>query len=260
MSDKFNRNDANTADDQFYIGDYQTDINGLEEDHRLGLGDFHQMPCIISGLAVTLDSDALTLDISAGIAYDNSARRINMIGSTGEISPDITLNAINYICLAHDDAYSSPRNAYRTGLVYNALKSDFYQLVAVAESEGPPAALEAAGYVVLATTTGTGTSLTISSIDRTSPDFGGAEDVMAPPQVTGITLATGSEISLIYPVILGQFVPDDIPSGSFITVAWNQVSDPSGILRYEIEMVPLDGSNNELPDYLESAVVAYNQA
>jgi hypothetical protein len=262
MSTKFNRNDSNAADDQLYLDDYRNDLNGVEEDHRTGIADLHAVPAIISGLSVTLNANNTSVDVAAGVAYDKDAYRIEVASAELAIPVDTTLDAINYICIKHVYSYGSSRTAYKTGVLFNATKYDDFQIDVKTEAEGPPSTLEAAGYVVLATTTGTGSSVSISIDDRTKPDYSGEEDTSPPAQVINVSASTGPESSLVYNAagnpIADQMVEDDLPARAWIRVSFSPVSDPSGISRYEIEMVPLDDSDAELPDYLESAQINYN--
>jgi hypothetical protein len=211
---------------------------------------------------VTLNANNISVNVVAGKSYDINALRIVMALAYNALPVDTTLGAINYVCIKHIYEYSGQRGAYKTGASFYANKYDSYALEVKTQAQGPPSALEAAGYVVLATTTGTGSSVTISTSDRTKPDFSGAEDLTAPSQVIGVTLATGPEPSLVYNgasnPIASMMVEDDLPVRAYIQVNWAAVIDPSGIARYELELVPLEDDDTELPDYLESARLGYN--
>jgi hypothetical protein len=260
MSTKFNRNDANVADDQFYASDYQEDLNGVEEDQRAALTDLHAMPCIISGLALTVYAgDDSLFDISAGAGYDEDGYRVslgsNQLANSGA---DTTDGAINYICVRHKYSTSDTRDAYKTGVVYYTRKYDDFEIVVRTEAQGLQA-----GDICVGTSTGqSGTSISVSTDNRTQPDFSGAADTTSPAKVTGVGITTGAEPNLIYDgsgkQIASELVADDLPSRAWIKVQWDSVTDPSGIRQYEVEMVPLDSSDNELPEYLESAVVSYD--
>jgi len=260
MSTKFNRNDSNVSDDQFYASDYQADLNGVEEDLRTVLTDLHAMPAIITGLTLTVNGGDNTLfDISAGVAYDEDGYRINLsTNQVGNSGADTTNGVANYICVRHKYSMDNSRNAYKTGVVYNTRKYDDFEIVIRTEAEGLQD-----GDVCIGTSTGQGgTSISVSTDNRTQPDFSGATDATAPAKVTGIILTTGPEPNLIYNgagnPIADQLVKDDLPSRAWIKVQWYQISDPSGIRQYEIELVPLDDGDNELPDYLESAKISYD--
>jgi hypothetical protein len=263
MSEKYNRGNIIAVDDQFYFEDYIADIDGLEEDIRTTVMDLQDVPAIISGLAITLNIGGGSVDISAGVAYDKDARRISIPEAETALAVNTTLNAINYVCIKHKYSLSDARNAYRTGVRYYTRKYDDYELAVKTEAEGPPEDLEAAGYVVLASTTGTGSGVAISYINRTSPDLSGTLDIGAPAQVTGLSLTTSDEPSLIYnsgdnPILTQMITAPDIHK-AFIRVEWDPITDPSGISHYEVELIPINDSDQELPNYLESARVGYNQ-
>jgi len=260
MSTKFNRNDVNVSDDQFYAEDYQTDLNGVEEDLRTVLTDLHAMPAIISGLTLAVNGGDDTLfDISAGVAYDEDGYRIALPSNqTANSGADTTDGAVNYICIRHKYSMDTSRNAYKTGVLYNTRKYDDFEIVVRTEAQGIQD-----GDVCVGTSTGVGgTSISVSTDNRTQPDFSGAADTTAPAKVTGVALTTGAEPSLIYngvsKPIADQLVQDDLPSKAWIQAQWEPIVDPSGIREYQIEIIPLDDDDNELPDYLESAKVNYD--
>ncbi len=254
MSTKFNRNDSNAGDDKFYLPDYVADLNGVEQDLRDYNLALHEMPCIISGLEVTVNpGDDDLFDVSAGLAFDNAARRIELpVGLVGEPGADTTDGAINYICIRHKYSYSDSRNAYKTGAAYYTRKYDDYEIVIRTEAQGIQT-----GDVCLATSTGTGTGITLDTDDRTQPDFSGGGDTTAPMKVTGVTLGTGADPTIMYPLIADQFIDDDRPVPTFVKVTFNEVSDASGIKEYQVELVPLNGSDQEIPEYLTSQTIKY---
>lgn len=260
MSTKFNRNDSNVSDDQFYASDYQEDLNGVEEDLRTVLTDLHAMPCIVSGLVLTVNTGDDTLfDISAGIGYDEDSYRVTLASDQlANSGADTTDGVINYICIRHKYSTDTSRNANKTGVLYNTRKYDDFEIVVRTEAQGIQA-----GDICVGTSTGQGgTSISVSTDNRTQPDFSGATDTTAPAKVTGIVATTGPEPNLIYngtgKQIADELVADDLPSRAWIKVQWDSITDPSGIKQYEVEMIPLDSSDNELPEYLESAKVSYN--
>lgn len=254
MSTKFNRNDSNAADDQFYADDYKTDLNGVEEDLRTSLGDLHAMPCIISGLVLTVNTgDDSLFDVSAGIAYEEDGYRIEIPSDQSANSgADITNGATNYICVRHKYSYDTNRNAYKTGVLWDTRKFDDFEIVVRTEAQGIQN-----GDVCLGTSTGNGSGISVSTENRTQPDFSGTADTTPPMKVTGLILATGAEPSLVHGSVESQIVEDDLPVRAWIKVTWNEVTDPSGIKEYQVELVPLDDSNEELPVYLQTQTVKY---
>jgi hypothetical protein len=257
MSTKFNRNDPNAPDDQLFANDFIADLNGVEGDQRQALIDLHAMPCIISGLAVTVNSvDDTLFDVAAGVAYDNEGYRMEIPSAETSVSgADTTNNAINYICVRHKYSYNDGRAAYKTGVQYNSRRNDDWEIVVRTEAQGIQD-----DDVCLATSTGDGSAISVSTDNRTSPDFGGSADTTPPMTVTGVTLTTGPESSLIHSSVSSQIISDFFPVKSWIKIVWNQVTDPSGIKEYQVELVPLDNSNNELPGYLTTQKVAYAPA
>jgi hypothetical protein len=262
MSTKFNRGNINAADDQFYHDDYKDDVDGLEEDLRTVTTDMNDCPCILSGLAVSINVNLTSVNVSAGVGYDNEGYRVNVAISETGFAVDTTLNAVNFVCISHVYTDSDSRNAYKTGVLYNTRRSDDYVVSIKLEADGPADVLEEAGYIVLAKTTGTGTTILLSTAERTTPDFSGNRDTDAPPQVIGLALTTGDEPSLIYNgsgnPIMAQMISHGEIARAWIKVAWIPVSDISGIKEYEVEVIPLDSSDAELPDYLQSETVSYN--
>ena len=254
MSTKFNRNDSHAADDRFYLDDYRCDLNGVEEDQRTALVDLHAMPCIIKGLAVTVNAGDDTLfDVAAGIAYDRYGYRVEVpAAQTGNPGADTTAGAENYLCLRHKYTLDVGRAAYKTGMQYNTRKYDDFEIVIRTEAEGLQD-----GDICLGLSTGNGSGISVSTDNRVSPDYGGAADTTPPMTVTGVALATGAESSLVHSAVAAQLITDGVPVRAWIKVTWNQVSDPAGIREYQVEMVPLDNSDNELPEYLITRKVAY---
>jgi len=255
MSTKFNRNDSNAADDQFFADDYKIDLNGVEEDLRTSLKDLHAMPCIIDGLIVTVNTGDNTLfDISAGTAYDEDGYRIYISGDElANSGADTTNGAINYICVRHKHSYNVGRAAYKTGVQYNSRKYDDFEIVVRTEAQGIQD-----GDICLATSTGDGTNISVSTENRTQPDFSGAVDTTPPMRVTGVILTTDAEPSLLQTVIASQMVDDHIPVKSFIEVTWDEVTDPSGIKEYQVELMPLDNSDDEIATKLQAQTVTYS--
>ena len=255
MSTKFNRNDSSANDDEFYLGDYQGDINGIEGDLRDHTKAFHEVPCIISGFIVTVNtSDDDLFDVTAGQAFDEDAKIIIQPDDlTAVEGADIADGAINYICVRHKYSYSDSRNAYRTGVLYNTRKYDDYEIVVRTEAGGIQT-----GDICIATATGNGTGISISTDDRCSPDFGGTSDTNPPMKVTGVSLETGAEQSLIHPSVSSQFHANNEVVKAYITVTFNEVSDPSGISEYQVEMVPLDNSDDEQVELLSSQTIKYS--
>ena len=255
MSTKFNRNDSNAGNDKFYIGDYREDINAIENDIREMNKALHQMPCIISGLVVTVNSGNQTLfDVSGGMAFDNEAKFILLppAGETAVTGADITNEAINYVCIRHKSSYKTNRPAYKTGYSYPTKIYDDYEIVVRTEAGGLQD-----GDVCLATTTGNGTGISVSTDNRTSPDYSGAADTTPPMKVTGVTLTTGAEPALVHSSVSDQLIDDHYPVTCWIGVSFNQVTDPSGIREYQVEMIPLDNYDNELPEYLLTQSIKY---
>jgi hypothetical protein len=254
MSTKFNRNDANAGEDKFYIGDYKADLNGIEEDIREANKLLHQMPCIISGLVVTVNSgDDSLFDVSAGEAFDEDANIIDMPSAeTAVDGADVTDDAINYICIRHKYSYDNGRAAYKTGTMYYSAIYDDYEIVVRTEAGGLQE-----GDVCLATSTGDGTGISVSTDNRTTPDFSGAADTTPPMKVTGVKLATGPEPGLIHSSVSAQLIDDHYPVLSYIEVTFNEVNDPSGIKEYQVELIPLDNSDDEQPEYLMTQAIKY---
>lgn len=254
MSTKFNRNDSNAEDDQFFADDYKVDLNGVEEDLRNINVDLHAMPCIVSGLAVTVNAgDDTKFDISAGIAYDNEAYGFEIPSAQSAISgADIANGAINYICARHKYSYSNSRNAYKTGVLYNSRKYDDWEIIVRTEAQGIQN-----DDVCLATSTGDGSAISVSTENRTEPDFGGAVDTTPPMKVTGVALTTGPESDLKHSSVASRMIDDNFPVKAWIKATWNEVTDPSGIREYQVELIPLNNSDAELPDYLQTQKVAY---
>lgn len=259
MSTKFNRNDSNAEDDQFYAEDYKTDLNGVEEDLHTSLGDLHAMPCIISGLVLTVNAGNDDLfDVSAGVAYDEDGYRIeipsNQLANSGA---DITDEAENYICVRHKHSYDTSRNAYKTGVLWDTRKFDDFEIVVKTEAQGIQA-----GDVCLGTSTGDGSSISVSTDNRTQPDFSGAADTTPPMKVTSVAATTGDEPDSVYNAaanpIASQMIEDPTPARAWIKVVWNQVTDPSGISEYQVELIPLDDNDDEIPELLEAQSVKYS--
>lgn len=254
MSTKFNRNDSNVTDDQFFADDYKVDLNGVEGDIRVINTDLHAMPCIINGLVVTVNAgDDTKFDISAGIAYNNDAYKIEIPSiQSANSGADIANGTINYICVRHKYSYSSSRYAYKTGVQYYGRKYDDWEIVVRTEAQGIQD-----DDVCLATSTGDGSAISVSTENRTEPDFGGAVDTTPPMKVTGVVLTTGPESDLKHVSVASQIIDDNFPVKAWIKATWNEVTDPSGILEYQVELIPLNDSDTELPAYLQTQKVAY---
>lgn len=264
MSTKFNRNDSNAADDQFYADDYKTDLNGVEEDLRTSLGDLHAMPCIISGLVLTVNTgDDSLFDVSSGLAYDEDGYRIEIPSDQLANSGADTANgAINYICVRHKNSYDTSRNAYKIGVSWNTRKFDDFEIVVRTEAQGVQA-----GDVCLGTSTGNGSGISVSTENRTQPDFSGAVDTAPPAKVTGVNLLTGDEPTYIFndPAnpISSQVIDDFTPARAWIKVTFNEVTDPSGIREYQVELIPLYYEVSEVvekEDLIQSQTINYSPA
>ncbi|MBE9570051.1 MAG: hypothetical protein IMF11_05465, partial [Proteobacteria bacterium] len=128
MSTKYNRNNANAADDKFYLNDYRTDLNGVEKDDREQTKDFELLPCIVSGLGLTPSAYPSTnVTVAPGIARDKDGKRIQLATSQLAQITD-TVGGNNYVILSHKDSTDTPRKAYNTGNEYDTREYDDFEL------------------------------------------------------------------------------------------------------------------------------------
>jgi hypothetical protein len=241
MSVKFNRNDDNAKDDEFYLNpDYRDDLNGVEEDLRDHTGDFHPLPCIISGLNCTTDDD-VDVDVSAGVAYDEDGYRIEV--PTDQLGIVITLDGNpNWICARHKSEYSrypSNRRAVLTGAIWNNRKGDGFEIV-VRDSESWPQP----GDVTLVKATYTGGVIVFDTTDRTSPDFGGQETTV-PGKVTGVNVWQGEELRDAVDQINVLAVEDTFPVRAWLRITCNRLTGSVPIAYYEFVVTALDYQGTE---------------
>lgn len=128
MSTKYNRNNANTADDYLYNDDYKVDLNGVEQDDREQTKDFEVLPCIVSGLGLTPSAYPSTnVTVAPGKARDKNGRRIQ-IATSQIVQITDTEGGNNYVILNHKYSTDSPRKAVNTGTEYDTRKYDDFEL------------------------------------------------------------------------------------------------------------------------------------
>ena len=128
MSTKYNRNDANAGDDKFYLNDFKTELNGVEQDDREQSKDFELLPCIVSGLGLTPAAYPSTnVTVAPGIARDKDGRRIQ-IASSQIVQITDTVGGNNYVILSHKYSEDTPRKAFSTGTEYDTRKYDDFEL------------------------------------------------------------------------------------------------------------------------------------
>ena len=260
MTTFFNINDSNAEYDQFIFDDMQLIFNSLEDQHLKAMTDL-QAPCIVAGLVV-YDPSGNTVKIaddpddpvSGGVAYDSNGRRIYLPNPVTGVTVEVAEDAINYVCVRHKWSYDGNRTAYKTGQNWYSQRFDDWEVVVRTEAEGIQP-----GDVCLATTTGTGTTVTISSLNRQQPDYSGGTDLVGPPKVIGITLTTGIEWDLLNDGEKALIVLSQEPQRAWLRVAWTPVTDPSGIKKYEIALVPVDGAGDENPDEVEHYEMGYDR-
>jgi len=260
MPEFWNINNANCVDDQIHHEDIIAALEGLNDQAKNTLKHLLS-PCIIEGFVV-YDPSGNTVKIandpdtptSGGIAYDEDGDLIQALTPITGIQVDTTNAAINYVCVRHTTQETDNRTAYKTGVIWPTRISDYYEVVVRTEAQGI-----LAGDVCLATTTGNGTTVTISTEDRTTPDYSGGSDTTGPSKVTGVAVTTGVETGKINSDILDEFAFVDDPLRCWIKVEWVDVTDPSGILGYEIALVPLDDDDDENIDEVEVFTMTYDQ-
>jgi len=118
MSNRFNRNDTNVADDRLFPADFQVDQNGQDADILQLAKDLGCLPCLGSGLDVTSKSEVdHKVEVAAGWAYDVDGHRIT-ISSAQEVVLTDTAGGNNYIILAHQYDTDTARPAHRNFIRY----------------------------------------------------------------------------------------------------------------------------------------------
>lgn len=128
MSTKYNRNNANTADDYLYNDDYKVDLNGVEQDDREQTKDFELLPCIVSGLTLIPSAYPSTnVTVTPGPARDKDGRRIQ-IATSQIVQITDTGGGNNYVILSHKYSTDTPRKAINTGVEYDTRKYDDFEL------------------------------------------------------------------------------------------------------------------------------------
>lgn len=260
MSTKFNRDDANAVDDQMFLDDYTTDMGGLETDIMDTRKDFHA-PSIVYGLFVfnnavpdqyvNIADDPIT-PTTGGIAYDEDGYRIDVSIAQANVLVDVTLDAINYVCVRYLSTESESRIAYKTGETWNGQLSGSFEVVVKTEAEG----IET-GDVCLATTTGTGAAVTLDTNDRQQPDYSESTESLIIPKVTGLQGTTGAGSTLVDDFIEFEF--DDTPDRAYITLDWVSLfDDVIGITGYEISLIPYLTVGGEQESGINIAFLTYD--
>jgi len=182
MSTKFNRNDTNAADDKFYIGDYQTDLNSIEQDLLDAIKQFETLPCIISGLTLIPQAyPSIDIQVSSGSARDKDGKPV-ILPSSSIVQMVNTSGGNNYVILMHKDSEDTPRKAYETGTEYNTRKYDDFEL-SVAETYS-------SGDIILGNVKREGNQNVLYSDERT-PDVAKPFACVPSPKPTRLTLTTG---------------------------------------------------------------------
>lgn len=132
MSERFNRNNANVPDDRLFAADFIDDQNGQDGDLKQIVKDFGCVPCIGSGLEVTVASQGdHKVQVAIGWAYDENGRRIALESAQEVVLTDIA-GGDNYIVLTWDFVTSETRPAHRTGVSYPTRIADTFEIVAQA--------------------------------------------------------------------------------------------------------------------------------
>jgi len=182
MSTKFNRNDPEASNDRFYIEDYQTDINSIEQELKDSKKHFEILPCIITGLIVTVDPyPAQTFNISSGFAYDQDANPIPVpVGIIGIFFNPASPN--NYIILRHKTSTDTPRQAYLSGNEYDTRMYDDYEIIVSSSYT--------TGDIILGNIRRENNQNVLYSTERT-PDVARPFAIQKPPVPTRLTLSTG---------------------------------------------------------------------
>ncbi|MCK4333628.1 hypothetical protein KAX06_02440 [candidate division WOR-3 bacterium] len=132
MSNRFNRNDANVPDDRLFPDDFQVDQGGQDEDIGRLVKDLGCLPCIGGGLDVTQKTTTPpAVEISQGWAYDvdgDYGRRITVSSPQDVELPTDEYNVDRFIVIAHKFVTDTPRNAHRTGTIYDTRKKDSFEI------------------------------------------------------------------------------------------------------------------------------------
>lgn len=181
MSTKFNRNDVQAGNDKFYLDDYKTDLNGMEQDLLDAIKHFEILPCIIEGLNLTPAAyPSTTITVAAGQARDADAKPI-VISVGQDVDMTDTAGGNNYVILNHKYSTDTERKAYESGENYNTRKYDDYDLTVAATYDE--------GDIVLGNVKREGSENVLYETERT-PDVAKPFAIVPPPIPTRLDLST----------------------------------------------------------------------
>lgn len=146
MVDRTNVNDAEWPNDWYRNNDVLRDLNSEEQAIRDIMIDIYGAQAwIFSGLVVEDGATADTFKITAGRARDNNKYHI-LLGADHDNEPCFDATGLdNFIAIRHIWAYSEPDAAVKSGIAYNRVRSDHYEINVAAAAHA-----EAAGWVRLA--------------------------------------------------------------------------------------------------------------
>jgi hypothetical protein len=232
MSTKFNRNDAQAGNDNFYHEDYKTDLNGVEQDNLATVVDFEALPCIIEGLEVSTPTyPEATTPISAGKARDKDGKPI-IVAEVDSVELLNTSGGNNYIILAHKYSTDTLRKAYSSGVEYDTRKYDDFEL-SVADTKQ-------AGDIILANIKKVGGVWLKYDSERTHPVYRPTSgDITPPTDPSTLLLTTGIMGDTALPIYTNDFLKRVTPL-AWLKAAWNASSDSgSGLRGYEVFLIPL---------------------
>ncbi|MEE9456757.1 MAG: hypothetical protein V3W11_06375 [bacterium] len=134
MVSRTNVNDAKFLKDWVKADDYRRDVNAAAEAARDVMLDIFGMPAIIlSGLEVGDGTMPDTFLITAGRARDMKKYHVVVAADEDGVAVVDAGGGYNYVAIRHIWSYESPDGAHDTGLGYNRLRADDYE-ISVADS------------------------------------------------------------------------------------------------------------------------------
>ena len=148
MVDRHNASDPTFAkfSADYLCEDVRRDLNAEDQAIRDTVLDFFDgEPFIAEGLLLANGTIVDTVKVLPGRARDYNGRHIVVPIAVDNIAVDNT-GLWNYIAIRHTWAYDDPDAAVKTGLAYNRVRSDWYEIVA--ETVGGPHA-ESEGWIRL---------------------------------------------------------------------------------------------------------------
>jgi hypothetical protein len=145
MVDLTNVNDVNFPDDWVRNNDYLRDVNSHEAALRLHCREHWGAFAVINeGLLVQNGTNPDTFLITAGLARDMDKYPIVVPINVDNVACVDATGGWNYVAVRHPWAYSGDDAAVKTGVGYNRIRSDAYEVNVAGVQQ-----VEAAGWVLL---------------------------------------------------------------------------------------------------------------